>query len=132
MIILPPPPSQRRKPDHQQVQQAAASAGLALPDVALLAFQQGRVLEAIKLIRTANPGLDLSRAKAAFERMQAHAGAADANSGFAGIGKAPPPAARQKRPPTVAMGDPPGQLRWLLVMVALLVAAAWIGFNGVA
>lgn len=129
MIILPPPSSQRRKPDHQQ---AAASAGLDLPDMAILAMQQGRVIEAIKLIRTANPGLDLSRAKAVFERMQAQAGAADASTGLVGVGKASPRPVMQKRPPTVEMGDPPGQLRWLLIVLALLVAAGWIGFNGVA
>ena len=108
-----------------------ASAGLVLPDVAVLALQQGRLIEAIKLIRAANPGLDLARAKAVMERMQAQARTAVAEA-------TPVDAARSavrvrpQRPPTVAMGDPPGQLRWLLVVVAALVAAAWIVFDGVA
>lgn len=31
-----------------------------------------------------------------------------------------------KRPPTVAMGDAPGGLRWVLVVLALLAVAAWM------
>ena len=50
-----------------------ASAGLVLPDVAVLALQQGRLIEAIKLIRAANPGLDLARATALLARLQAQA-----------------------------------------------------------
>ncbi|QIL19929.1 hypothetical protein [Thermomonas sp. HDW16] len=131
MIILPPPPSQRRKPDRQQVQEAAAGAGLILPDVAVLALQQGRVIEAIKLIRGANPGLDLTRAKQVMQRMQAQAHSAVAEAGVRSIGGSKPSLQlHSRRPPTVAMGDPPGQLRWLLLVVALLVAAVWIGFGG--
>ena len=72
-MITIPPQDVRGKPDRQQVQEAMASAGLVLPDVAVLALQQGRLIEAIKLIRAANPGLDLARAKAVMERMQAQA-----------------------------------------------------------
>jgi hypothetical protein len=112
------------------VQQAAASAGLALPDAALLAFQQGRLIEAIKVIRTANPGLDLARAKAVMERMQAQArsAAADVDAG-ATPHKASMPV-QPRRSPTVEMGDPPGQLRWVLVVAGLLATAAWFGFGG--
>ena len=131
MIIIPPSSSQRRKPDRQQVQEAAANAGMVLPDVAVMALQQGRVIEAIKLIRSANPGLDLARAKAVMQRMQAQAQAAVVVADQ-GVVVADKPSLRllPRRPPTVAMGDPPGQLRWLLAVVALLVAAAWIGFGG--
>ena len=130
MIIIPPSSSQRRKPDRQQVQEAAANAGLILPDVAVLALQQGRVIEAVKLIRGANPGLDLARAKGMLERMQAQAHTHTA-VGDAGIAACKPSLPLQsRRPPTVAMGDPPGQLRWLLIVVALVAAAAWIGFGG--
>ena len=113
------------------MQQAAANAGLVLPDVAVLALQQGRVIEAIKLIRGANPGLDLARAKAVMQRMQAqaHVAAADAGGGVVRVSKAAMPL-QQHRPPTVAMGDPPGELRWLLLVVALVAAAVWIGFGG--
>lgn len=132
MIIIPPTPKRRQLPDRQQAQEAAASVGLNLPDVAVFALQQGRVIEAIKLIRAANPGLDLARAKAAMERMQAQArSAADVDPGSTAAGKGSMPLP-SRRPPTVAMGDPPGQLRWLLIVLALLAAAVWIGFNGVA
>lgn len=129
MITIPPPADQRHKPDRQQVQQAAASAGLILPDAALLALQEGRVIEAIKIVRGANPGLDLARAKAAMQRMQAQAAVDDKVSGPLAGGKPPLPAP-SRRPPTVEMGDPPGQLRWLLVVAGLLAAAAWFGFGG--
>jgi len=35
-------------------------------------------------------------------------------------------ALHRKRPPTVQMGDAPGGLRWMLVVLALLAAATWI------
>jgi hypothetical protein len=129
MITIPPPADQRHKPDRQQVQQAAASAGLILPDAALLALQEGRVIEAIKIVRGANPGLDLARAKAAMQRMQVQAAVDDKVPGSFAVGKPSLPTPAQ-RPPTVEMGDPPGQLRWLLVVAGLLAAAAWFGFGG--
>ncbi|WP_395624378.1 hypothetical protein [Thermomonas sp.] len=131
MIIPPAPPGQRGKPDPRQLQDAAANAGLVLPDAAMLAFQQGRMIEAIKLIRAANPGLDLARAKAAMERMQAqaHSAAGEAGKGPAGTGKHAMPSP-SRRTPTVEMGDRPGQLRWLLLVVALAAAATWIFYAG--
>lgn len=130
MITVPPPSSSRGKPDRQQVQDAVASAGLILPDVAVQALQQGRLIEAIKVIRAANPGLDLARAKAVMERMQAQArsAATDVDAGSA-IRKASMPL-QPRRSPTVEMGDPPGQVRWLLVVAGLLAAATWLGFGG--
>lgn len=35
-------------------------------------------------------------------------------------------ALHRKRPPTVQMGDAPGSLRWMLLVLALLAVAAWI------
>lgn len=130
MITVPPPSSSRGKSDHRQVQDAASSAGLILPDVAVQALQQGRLIEAIKVIRAANPGLDLARAKAVMERMQAQArsATADVDAGSA-IRTAQIPL-QPRRSPTVEMGDPPGQLRWLLVVAGLLAAATWLGFGG--
>lgn len=130
MIIQPPSPGQRRTPDRQQVQAAAASAGLVLSDVAMLALQQGRMIEAIKLIRTANPGLDLTRAKALMERVQVQTRSATADTGAGSTGGSKTSMPLQAHRPTVVMGDPPGQLRWLLVVVGLLAAAVWIGFHG--
>ena len=129
MIIIPPSSSQRGKPDRQQVQEAIAQAGLNLPDVAVLAMQQGRLIEAIKLIRAANPGLDLARAKAMMEKLQAQARTTAAGAARGDVARAVIQA-HPKRPPTVAMGDPPGQLRGLLALVVALVAVLWVVFDG--
>lgn len=131
MTSEPPPLHQRDKANRRQLQDAAASAGLIVPDGAAEAFQQGHLIEAIKLIRTANPGLDLVRAKAVVERMQAqaHSASADIGQGSIGKGKASMPQL-SRRTPTVETGDPPGQLRWLLVVVAIVAVAAWIAFGG--
>ena len=92
----------------------------------LEALARGDRLGAIKLMREAGaPNL-----KAALQAIEAQAAKASATT-------KPEPASASKtlvqqvrgRPPTVAMGDPPGQLRWLLAVVAMLVAAAWIGFG---
>ena len=126
-----PPSGPGAAPDLRKLQEAAARAGVVLPEDALLAFQQGHLLEAIKRIRRANPGLDLARAKAVMGRMQANAArttgteAADTRKKDARM-----PAMGQKRPPTVTKGDPPGQVRWLLIVLALLASAAWIVFAG--
>lgn len=37
---------------------------------------------------------------------------------------------QRKRPPTVQMGERPGEMRWLLIVAALLVLAAWLAFGG--
>jgi len=137
MIIQPPQQGRRGSPDGGSVQDAAADVGVILPDVAMLALQQGRMIEAIKLIRSANPGLDLTRAKAALERLQAQAKAQvhgkavapdDGDDGDAPVRVVS--SGPSRRPPTVEMGDPPGQLRWLLVVVVLLSAAVWMLFGG--
>jgi hypothetical protein len=129
-MITIPPPGQRHKPDRRQVQEAAASAGLSLPDAAVLALQQGRAIQAIKLIRTANPGLDLARAKVVMERMQAQAHTAAVDAASVDERRSAVQVQRH-RPPTVAMGDSPGQLRWLLAVVAMLAATLLAFGNGV-
>lgn len=130
MITVPPPSSSRGKSDRQQVQDAVASAGLILPDVAVQALQQGRLIEAIKVIRTANPGLDLARAKAVMERMQSQARSAVADVDAASAPRKAQMPLQPRRSPTVEMGDPPGQVRWLLLVATLLAAAVWLGFGG--
>ncbi|HWS77132.1 MAG TPA: hypothetical protein VN205_02030 [Thermomonas sp.] len=135
---MQPPPVHRSdsKPDAKALQAAAADAGLVLPDAALQAFREGRMIEAIKLIRVANPGLDLARAKAAMQRLQASqqfvtgVESSQRQDGLQPPQARPQPQARGTRPPTVEMGDRPGQLRWLLLVVALLAAAAWIALGG--
>ena len=128
---MQPPPVNR--PDAKTLQAAAADAGIQLPDAAIQAFQHGRMIEAIKLVRAANPGLDLARAKAAMEHLQrAQRSAAGTTAGQAGVAshRAPATQVRSTRPPTVERGDPPGQLRWLLIVLALLGAGVWYAFGG--
>ena len=36
-----------------------------------------------------------------------------------------------KRPPTVEMGETPGSLRWVMIVLGLLALAAWLAFGGV-
>lgn len=128
---MQPPPVNR--PDSKTLQAAAADAGIQLPDTAIQAFRDGRMIEAIKLVRAANPGLDLARAKAAMEHLQrAQRSAAGATEGQPGPASHRSPAiqARSTRPPTVEQGDPPGQLRWVLIVLALLGAGLWYAFGG--
>lgn len=36
-----------------------------------------------------------------------------------------------RRPPTVEMGEKPGSLRWMMIVLGLLALAAWLAFGGV-
>ena len=127
---MQPPPAPR--PDAKTLQAAAADAGITLPDAAIQAFQQGRMIEAIKLVRASNPGLNLARAKAAMEHLQrAQGSGVGAAAGKLGEAHRPAPLqARATRPPTVEQGDPPGQLRWLLIVLALVAGGVWFAFGG--
>ena len=37
----------------------------------------------------------------------------------------------RRRPPTVEMGEKPGSLRWMMIVLGLLALAAWLAFGGV-
>lgn len=134
--MQPPPAHQpNARPDARTLQAAAADVGLVLPDAALDAFREGRMIEAIKRIRTANPGLDLARAKAAMEYLQRVQRTAAGVGVAAGRAEDVQPraasaVARDTRPPTVEQGDPPGQLRWLLIVLGLLGLGIWFVFGG--
>ncbi|HST45927.1 MAG TPA: hypothetical protein VLK29_11980 [Luteimonas sp.] len=147
---------------------------LNVPDSARVSVAQGRLIEAIKSLRDANPGLQLRDAKAAVDALAAHAPAAAPASGRPGhdrstsaapsgpgveaalargdvlgaikalreatamplsqakaeieqrmkpataVGK---PAAQSAHTPTIAPGDSPGGLRWLLVVAVVAVLA---------
>ncbi len=130
MSPAPSSPGSHPEADLRQLQKAAERAGVVLTEDALQAFQQGHLLEAIKRIRRANPGLDLARAKAVLDRMQAQARTTGADAGRQAMAAGKQVLKPQQRPPTVVMGERPGQLRWLLIVVALLAAAIWLVFDG--
>lgn len=93
------------------------------------ALARGDKLGAIKLMREAGAP-DLRSALEAIEAQAAKVPRARKPDAAAHPQAAPPRQVKQARTPTVAMGDPPGQLRWFLVVIALLMAAIWIAFNG--
>ena len=71
----------------------------------------------------------MARAKAVMERMQAQARSAAGDVDAGPITRRLQMPLQPRRSPTVEMGDPPGQLRWLLVVAGLLAAATWLGFS---
>ena len=123
-----------------------------LPPDAVAALQRGDWISAIRAIRQAG-GLDLQAAKRALE---AHAREyAEAQARARGGNAAPvtvdakqairevaakarvesaarpgPNLAHGKRQPTVAMGDRPGEMRWLLVALTAAAGMLWLVFAG--
>ena len=95
----------------------------------LEALARGDKLGAIKLMREAGAP-NLKAALQAIEAQAANASRATKSGPPSRRKDVPGRPAPQARTPTVMMGDPPGQLRWLLLAVALLVASAWIVFDG--
>jgi hypothetical protein len=105
---------------------AASRVALEIPDSATEALREGRLIEAIRDVRLANPGLDLKAAKDAVEQL--------ARDLPARTGKARSQAAivlaRARRPPTVASGDR-GGLRAVVYALALAGGAlAWWMLSG--
>ena len=122
-----------------------------LPPELQQALQRGDVLSAMKALRGIS-GMDLQAAKRAFEQQvrtqvqqQADAGrqaagdkraqAEKALEAMADKGRSPVRSAahvitQQTRPPTIVMGDRPGDMLWVLIVAALLAAAVWVGFGG--
>ncbi len=102
-----------------QALQASTEADIKLPVAVSNALKQGNLIEAVKRLRDANPGMSLKAAKdyaeamgAAIPRPHAHAASSTvANS--------------RGRTPTVVMGDKPGSLRWVFVLIAFAVLAWW-------
>lgn len=99
--------------------QASVQSAVQVPAAVRNALQQGNPIDAIKRLREANPGLSLKAAKDHVDRI---------------AGDRPTPQAQRRgttfvipreRVPTVVMGDKPGGLRWLFVLLAFVALAAW-------
>lgn len=103
----------------QQALQASTKSTLQVPAAVKNALQQGNLIEAIKHLREANPGLTLKAAKDHVDALAAREPVKQARriaSTFA---------IDRERTPTVVMGDQPGALRWLLVLSAFAGIAWW-------
>lgn len=92
---------------------------LQVPAAARNALQQGNLIEAIKRLREANPGLSLKAAKDHVDGMASAMPAPQAQRSGRTF------AAPRERVPTVMMGDQPGGLRWLFVLITCVALAAW-------
>ena len=83
------------------------------------AMQQGNLLEAVKLMRQANPGMTLKSAKEHVDALGARLPVKQAQRTVSTFATA------RERTPTVVMGDKPGGLRWLFVLIAFAGLALW-------
>ncbi|MEO5629565.1 MAG: hypothetical protein ABIQ62_07345 [Thermomonas sp.] len=99
---------------------AIQKSGAHLPAEVGNALQQGNLLEAVKRLRQANPGMSLKAAKDHVDALGARLPAKQvkpaASATFANT---------RERTPTVVMGDKPGGLRWLFVLIAFVGLAGW-------
>ena len=97
------------------IQKSGAQVPAAVSD----ALRRGNVIEAVKGMRQANPGMTLKAAKDHVDALAAKLPA-----------KPPQPAvstfaSARERTPTVVMGDKPGGLRWLFVFIVFAGIALW-------
>ena len=109
------------------------------------ALQRGDIRALLHAARAAGEGVDLPAARRALQQqLRAHAQQQEADSplqqarGGAQAARDATRTAREaavqvlhrKRPPTVQMGDRPGEARWILIVAALLALAVWLTFGG--
>ncbi|GAB1408743.1 hypothetical protein MASR1M8_26620 [Thermomonas brevis] len=107
------------------------------------ALQRGDIRALMHALNASGGGVDLQAARRAMAqqlrdaRQQAEAGRLEVSTGMRaavevardakhGVGQA----LQRRRPPTVAMGDRPGEMRWLLIVAGLLALAVWLAFGG--
>ena len=103
----------------EQSIQVSAKAAIQMPASVRNALQQGNLIDAIKRLREANPGMSLKAAKDHVDALGARLPVKQvqrAASTFATV---------RERTPTVVMGDKPGGLRWLFVLLAFTGIALW-------
>lgn len=83
------------------------------------ALQQGNLIEAVKRLREANPGISLKAAKDHVDALGARVPVKQVQRAASTF------ATTRERTPTVVMGDKPGGLRWLFVLIAFVGIAGW-------
>ena len=109
------------------------------------ALQRGDIRALMQAVRASGASIDLPAARRALQaqlRAQAQQQAAGRLDDAQATKRAAADAAqaarqsmaevvhRRKRPPTVEMGDRPGETRWVLIVAVLLALAVWLGFGG--
>ncbi|MGV8944223.1 hypothetical protein [Thermomonas sp.] len=99
--------------------QASAHSEAQIPAAVRNAMQQGNLIDAIKRLREANPGMSLKAAKDHVDGMASKLP----------VKRVPRAASTfthtRERTPTVVMGDSPGNLRWLFVLIAFAGLVWW-------
>ncbi len=98
---------------------AIQKSGVQVPAEVRNALQQGNVLEAVKRLRQANPGMTLKAAKDHVDALGARLPVKQLQRAASTF------AITRERTPTVVMGDKPGGLRWLFVLIAFAGLAWW-------
>ena len=102
-----------------QARQVSAQSGVQMPAAVNNALQQGNLIDAIKRLRESNPGMSLKAAKDHVDALAARMPARPA------LRAAKTFATSRDRVPTVVMGDKPGSLRWLFVLIAFVGLVWW-------
>ena len=102
---------------------AIQKSGAQVPANVSSALQQGNVLEAVKHMRQANPGMTLKAAKDHVDALGVKLPAKQPQLAVSTFATA------RERTPTVVMGDKPGGLRWLFVLIVFAGVAVWWYFK---
>lgn len=103
----------------EQSQQGSTIPALKVPSEVKTALQQGNLIDAVKRLREANPGISLKAAKDHVDALGARLPAKPLGPTASTFG------ITRERTPTVVMGDKPGGLRWLFVLIAFVALVWW-------
>ena len=103
----------------EQSMQASTQSAVQIPAVVRNALQQGNLIDAVKRLREANPGMSLNAAKDHVEGLAARLPVKQVQRAASTF------ASTRARTPTVVMGDKPGNLRWLFVLIAFVCLGWW-------
>jgi ribosomal protein L7/L12 len=103
----------------QQSMQASTQSAVQVPAAVKIALQQGNLIEAVKRVREANPGISLKAAKDHVDALGARVPVKQIQRSASTF------ATTRERTPTVVMGDKPGSLRWLFVLIAFVMLVWW-------